>query len=453
VALYELEEGTSRKFYRIELHGTRVHLNWGRLDTDGQHQVITCANEAAARAEYETQVAKRHERGYRLVVDENMPRDREVADLARLAKTGNLSANPRFLFVHRRKQKFAWVEARGSEVVHAKGPYAEQALTTPKTETLDSPAAALRERDRLVAKLMGQGYELDTFGKKPKPAKRGAKPVLAENPILEAAVADDPFDEATWSVLEDWVLEQDDPRSDMVRAGKLGEKREEAEARGVALPLLFGERPDPIYDAIHDATWRGGFLVECSYVEPLKHAQALSARFYEAPATRLLRTLAIQVERLARFAAQLPLIAAAPCARSLRRLAVNRTREGQHTVLDITALAALRLETLAIDAPFSQPHGTGTLPVRYLSLVFGSTESAVAWCAQTFPALEMLRLELHLTERSVRADLAPLLEGRFAPAVQTVDVTCSRDVFARVRDMFRDSALGARARVTVTYRL
>src|SRR6185436_20611602 len=38
--LYELEEGTSRKFYRIELHGNRVHLNWGRIGSEGEHQVL-----------------------------------------------------------------------------------------------------------------------------------------------------------------------------------------------------------------------------------------------------------------------------------------------------------------------------------------------------------------------------------------------------------------------------
>jgi predicted DNA-binding WGR domain protein len=452
VALYELEEGTSRKFYRIELHGNRVHLNWGRLDTDGQHQVIACANEAAARAEYETQVAKRQARGYRLVVDENMPRDREVADLARLAKTGNLSANPRFLFVHRRKQKFAWVEARGKEVVHAKGPLAEQALISPKTETHDSPAAAIRERDRLVAKLMGQGYELDTFGKKAAPVKRGAKPILVENAALEAAVADDPFDDATWSVLEDWVLEQDDPRSDMVRAGKLGEKRAEAAARGLALPLLFGERPEPVYDAVHDALWRGGFVVECRYLEPPKHTQ-LSKRVYHAPAMRLVRSIAIEVEQAARFAAQLSLIAAAPCARSLRRIAVSRTRDTKRTVLPMSALAAIsHLEALSIASPHLQPHGVVTLPLRHLSLVLGVRDCTLAWFAQAFPMLETLRLELGLDERSVRMDLGPLLDDRLAPKVQTVDVTCAADIFDFVSHRFRDSALAARARVTVTRR-
>jgi predicted DNA-binding WGR domain protein len=451
VALYELEEGTSRKFYRIELHGTRVHLNWGRLDTEGQHQVIACPNEAAARAEYETQIAKRQARGYRLVVDENMPRDREVADLARLAKTGELSTNPRFLFVHRRKQKFAWIEARGKEVVHAKGALAEQALVAPKSEVLDSPAAAIAERDRLVAKLMGQGYELDTFGKKATPARRGAKPVLVANPALEAAVADEPFDDATWSVLEDWVLEQDDPRSDMVRAGKLGEKRAEAEARGVALPLLFGERPDPVYDAIRDATWRAGFVVECRYVEPPKGAQ-LSKRFYNAPATRLLRALVIEVEQGARFAAQVPLIAAAPCARSLRRIAVTPTRDSRRTPLDMAALAAIPgLEALAISSPHLQPLGVVTLPLRHLSLVLTVRDSLLAWFAQSFPVLDFLQLELDYVERTGK-ELAPLLDDLLAPRVERVDVMCSPDMVELLTDRFRGSALAARARVTIMRR-
>jgi predicted DNA-binding WGR domain protein len=36
VVLYELEEGTSRKFYRIELVGLRVELWWSRIGSTGQ---------------------------------------------------------------------------------------------------------------------------------------------------------------------------------------------------------------------------------------------------------------------------------------------------------------------------------------------------------------------------------------------------------------------------------
>jgi uncharacterized protein (TIGR02996 family) len=40
---------------------------------------------------------------------------------------------------------------------------------------------------------------------------------LLENPELERAIAEDPYDEERWIVLEDWLLEQDDPRAILVR--------------------------------------------------------------------------------------------------------------------------------------------------------------------------------------------------------------------------------------------
>src|SRR5471032_1912547 len=107
--LFELVEGASRKFYRIEHEGTRVSLHWARIDTKGEREILELATEAEALAEYNRQIEKRRDRGYSLVVDEAVPHD---AATHRLARAAPLSKSPRFLFVHRRGKRFAWVEAR-----------------------------------------------------------------------------------------------------------------------------------------------------------------------------------------------------------------------------------------------------------------------------------------------------------------------------------------------------
>jgi uncharacterized protein (TIGR02996 family) len=439
--LYELEEGTSRKFYRIELHGTRVHLHWGRIGTEGEHQVIACENEAAARAEYQRQLDKRTERGYRKVVDETVPHDPATVEKARLERTGALSRSPRFLFVHRAKRRFAWVEARGAELVSAKGLAADVATTTPKTKTCASEAAAVRERDALIATWMTKGYELDTFGAKEAPKKR-MKQTLAFDEDLERAVAEDPYDDAAWAVLEDWVLQQDDPRAEIVRLGKANQRGDEAEARGTALPLLYGSKHEALSHAVVVPVWRAGYLVECQYHQPTRSVEPTFAGFFGSPAARLLRSIDLHLDRLRHLTIVMPVLARSPCARSLRKLVVHPVRVDDLAVVDAAALAALtRLETLAIHPQMAQVQGRATH--RSLNSLLVRVDSPAAlegWCAQTLPALRQLHVILvGRPSPKLGAALAPLLAGTMAPALESLAISCHRDAVERIEDLLEAS--------------
>lgn len=120
MALFQLDEGTSRKFYRVELDGKRVLLHWGRFGSAGTRKVIELGSEVEAQREYDAQIWKRREHGYAQVVDESMPRDpeaaREKANADALEKGAPLTKNARFHFVHRRKGS-AWLEVRGTTLV------------------------------------------------------------------------------------------------------------------------------------------------------------------------------------------------------------------------------------------------------------------------------------------------------------------------------------------------
>src|SRR5689334_1851439 len=142
MALYELEEGTSRKFYRVEREGTRVVLSWGRIGSAGERKVIELASEAEARVEYDDQIAKRRAHGYRLVLDESIPHDPEAERQAKLARGAPLGASPRFWFVHKKKRAFAWLEVRGSVFVVARGKSGDENVAKPAETPLASPAAA-----------------------------------------------------------------------------------------------------------------------------------------------------------------------------------------------------------------------------------------------------------------------------------------------------------------------
>jgi predicted DNA-binding WGR domain protein len=164
VPLYELEEGTSRKFYRIERVGARVELSWGRIGSAGQRKVIECDSEMEAQREYDAQIWKRREHGYRLVVDESKPHDPEAARAKandeKLTRGAPLTKNARFHFVHPKKRTSVWLEVRGSTLVRGDGD------RDPITTAYASAAEATRARDAATAKLIAEGFRLDAFGKK-----------------------------------------------------------------------------------------------------------------------------------------------------------------------------------------------------------------------------------------------------------------------------------------------
>lgn len=64
---YELVEGTSNKFWEIDLSGSSFTVRWGRIGTDGQSQTMDFANGEKARVEHDKLVAEKRKKGYQAV--------------------------------------------------------------------------------------------------------------------------------------------------------------------------------------------------------------------------------------------------------------------------------------------------------------------------------------------------------------------------------------------------
>ena len=162
--LFELEEGTSRKFYRVELVGKRVELHWGRIGSAGTRKTMEFDTPMEAQREYDAQIWKRREHGYTRVLDESLPRDPEAARAKandeKLTKSAPLTASPRFHFVNAKKRAGVWLEVRGTTLLRGDD---AGALTETKHA---NEREATRARDAATAKLLADGYELDAFGKK-----------------------------------------------------------------------------------------------------------------------------------------------------------------------------------------------------------------------------------------------------------------------------------------------
>lgn len=61
---FEFVEGTSKKFWEIELQGTEFTVRWGRIGTNGQTQQKSFANTAKAQAEHDKLIAEKQKKGY-----------------------------------------------------------------------------------------------------------------------------------------------------------------------------------------------------------------------------------------------------------------------------------------------------------------------------------------------------------------------------------------------------
>lgn len=63
---YEFKEGTSNKFWEIELDGTSLTTHWGKIGGSPTNQTKSFPDEAAARKEHDKQVKKKEKEGYQL---------------------------------------------------------------------------------------------------------------------------------------------------------------------------------------------------------------------------------------------------------------------------------------------------------------------------------------------------------------------------------------------------
>ncbi len=429
--LYELEQGTSRKFYRIDLDGRRVLLHWGRIGTEGEHQILSFETELLARAEYERQCDKRaYDRGYREVFDEGVPHDPEMVSRQRLVKAAPLTRSPRFLFVHSTKQKFAWVEARGDTLVSVKGMRTDEDKLAPTTKPCGSATAAIRARDAMIAKLLGNGYELETFGADQAVTPRQPKRVLVDCSELEQIVAEDPYDNDRWSVLEDWLLQhEDDPRSELVDLAKQRQVAEEAQARGEYLPLLLGKRHTAISRALIKPLWRGGYLVECG-IAPQRAPTSVVEALLAAPATRLLRELSViatprALPELCSVFVQTP-------SSALRRLElasqVTRTRESVE--LDCDLLSSVSLRALIIRCATIRPNNLAAVPtLEEVDVCVTTVDDLHGVLQGSLPRLEALTIHAIFDgdspEDAMIEALRPLVDGSFAPALRSLTMVCT----------------------------
>lgn len=451
--LFELEEGSSRKFYRIELVDNRVELHWGRIGTAGTRKVLEFASPAAAKTEYQAQVFHRAERGYRRVIDESVPH--EPTRATKVDATGPLTASPRFLFTHARRRRFVWVEVRGDEVITATGAIGQEAAAEPTVHKLASAAAAVRRRDEMTAGWLADGYALDSFAAAaPSPKKRRARsrPSLCVNAELEAVVAESPDDDDAWSVLEDWQLEQGDARAETIELERGRARADAAQARGKIMSLLLGPRASALQKAM-TPRWRGGYLRSCRLDLPARRPGDVFAALAAAPAARLLSRLHITAADFA----PLSHLAGAVFCQSLRALELGSPFSAP-AALDARLLAPLsRLAELELGPVASIEPDPCLGQISSITITSSGLIDLAALFRLPLPRLTTLRLALREHGRhdmdagqlstgfaaALSANAAALVELRVSvrhveDARSTLDALARHDLARRLRRLAID---------------
>lgn len=175
---------------------------------------------------------------------------------------------------------------------------------------------ARAEYDRQIVHVYERGYRL---------VRDWVDPPLRYDATLEAMIAEDPYDEARWMVLADWILTQDDARANIVHFEQSRKSRDTSETWGQYPVPLFGGAHEAalLTDPLASAEWQAGHVRACRLKLDDRYGREVIDAFAIAPATRLVRDLTLECVAVEVLETALAVLAASPCRPVLRRLVLH----------------------------------------------------------------------------------------------------------------------------------
>ncbi len=165
---YEFKEGSSSKFWEIEMSGTEVTTRWGKIGTDGQEKTKDFGTEEKAQKEHDKLVAEKTKKGYALGGGGNgapapKAKKKEAAPKKKAAPApvnGDLSVGEdwqRYEFVEGGSKKFWEIRVEGDQYFTRYGRIGSDGKITVKQ--VDSEDEARAEAEKLLATKLKKGYE------------------------------------------------------------------------------------------------------------------------------------------------------------------------------------------------------------------------------------------------------------------------------------------------------
>lgn len=397
--LFELDDGPVRTFTRIEREGCVVSVTSGRSGSSGATQATRYESEEAARKAFQGHCAEQRERGATRI-HEAEPKSGARAPSPRASSQGRL------VLVHKGLSRFAWLWLNDKTLLSAEGKAGSERAAIPESRAFESALAARTALDRAAAALLRRGFVVDERRLAAAPVKTSEAPGrLLDDAALVRSIAEAPEDEASWVVLEDFLVSEGDARRRTIEHERAGAPADAAEARGAILTLLLGPRAEAISKLLSETRWRAGFLRAARFTAETVADQSTFAPFAAAPATRLLTTLElrdIDFQSLPRVGAS----AFAPLLSTLR-LRAGFTREP----LDLGALArCVGLTSLSLGAVRAVvPHPLLDRIVSF-GLCPGRETDLEALLGKVRPRLTILTLDLSQLGAGSLAPLLPRME-------------------------------------------
>ena len=186
---YEFSEGSSNKFWEINLSGKAFTTTYGKIGTAGQTSIKTWKDNAEAKKEYDKLVAEKTKKGYTLAGgngkaaasdddddddddgDDDAPPAKKPAakaavkpaakPTAKPAKGGTNGATPRYFeFSEGSSNKFWEVRVEGTVLKTRYGKIGASGSTTVKD--FGTAEKVAKEYDKIVAEKTKKGYEETT---------------------------------------------------------------------------------------------------------------------------------------------------------------------------------------------------------------------------------------------------------------------------------------------------
>jgi uncharacterized protein (TIGR02996 family) len=247
---YEYSEGSSSKFWEINLSGKSFTTTYGKIGAKGQTTLKTFGSEAEAKKEYEKLVAEKVKKGY-------VPAGKAKAAGEPASASGKAGARY-FELVEGSSSKFWEIGVEGTEVKTRYGKIGTAGQETVKE--LDSKSEAFKEYDKLVAEKTKKGYR--------EIAASGGAGVDARNPELEKAIEADPDDVNAYSVLGDWLQGQGDPRGELIALQLAGKDKQARALIEKQADYFLGGLAD--HQETHDGEDEPAFEWEYGYIHGLR---------------------------------------------------------------------------------------------------------------------------------------------------------------------------------------
>jgi uncharacterized protein (TIGR02996 family) len=216
-------DGSSNKFWHIELTGKSFTVQFGRVGTSGQTQTKSFASPTLAQNAHDKLVAEKLKKGYVETTPAAAPPAAPVPPKPRVesapaagagAEPPRAAADPNtrtFEFIEAGSNKFWHIRLTGNQFTVRYGRTGTSGQT--QTKTFATPFLARTEHDKLVAEKLKKGYVETT----PAAARPGAAPASPEQLALEKALVAHPDELAAHSAYADYLTEAGDPRGEFIQ--------------------------------------------------------------------------------------------------------------------------------------------------------------------------------------------------------------------------------------------